>query len=259
MTNYCVLGTFRVINDGRDCTPGPPKLRQLLALLLICADHTVSLDDIVAELWDEAPPKTVVATVQTYVYQLRRFIERERLGAPGVELLTTNRAGYAFHVEPGELDAEVFRKLSCQSRRDLEAGRPGEAAAAAQRALDLWTGPAFAGVTAGGVLDTHAVFLDEQHQRTLELRLEADLELGRHRELVGELRYLVARHPLDEWFHGRLILALGRAGRRGEALQAYRNARKIFNDELGVEPSRELQQLHLEVLTSDRRPLALAG
>src|SRR5207249_5603424 len=116
---------------------------------------------------------------------------------------------------------------------------PDRASHLLRRALGLWRGPGLANVRRGSLLEAHAVHLEEQRMRTLELRIQADVELGRYRELIGEMRSLVAVHPLNEWFHGQLIMALSHSGRRGEALQAYQDLRRTLSNQLGVDPQPE--------------------
>jgi len=131
----------------------------------------------------------------------------------------------------------------------MAGGRPDLGSKALRRALALWRGPALADVTLGRALEAHVIHLEEQRIRALELRIQADMELGLHRELVGELRFLVATNPLNEWFHRQLIWTLGHCGRRSEALQAYQQLRRTLNEELGLDPSPDLQRLHQEVLS----------
>jgi DNA-binding SARP family transcriptional activator len=134
----------------------------------------------------------------------------------------------------------------------LEEGRPEQASQRLREGLALWRGPALANITPGRLLEGHVAHLEELRIRAIELRIRADSALGRHRELIPELRSLVSAHPLNEWLHGRLIDALHRAGRRGEALMAYRSLRAALNEELGLEPSGELQRLQRQVLTAEQ-------
>jgi DNA-binding SARP family transcriptional activator len=214
--------------------------------LLLRANQVVNIDELIEELWDGKSPKSAVRTTQTYIYQLRRFIEKERLGG---ELLITQAPGYVLRVQPGQLDVEAFQSLTCQGRRHLDNGCPDRAADVLRHALDLWRGPALTNVPQGRVLEALVVPLEELRLQAIELRIQAELHLGRHRELIGELRSLIAAHPLNEWFHGKLILALAKAGRRSEALLAYRSLRSVLAEELGLEPSPEIQRLHHAVLT----------
>ena len=246
MLQFQVLGPLEVFDGDRILTPTPPKVSRVLALLLLRANQVVSIEALIEELWGEEPPASAVGTTQTYVYQLRKMFDRH----PGVgEWMVTKPPGYLMRLSPSQLDATAFEALSRQGRQLLEAGQPGPAAQILRRALDLWHGPSLANVRLGNLLEAHAIHLDEQRMRTLELRIHADAELGRHHELIGEMRVLVATYPLNEWFHAQLIAALSRSGRRAEALQAYQKLRHVLSAQLGLEPQPELQRLHQEVLS----------
>ncbi|MDA2812986.1 AfsR/SARP family transcriptional regulator [Nocardiopsis sp. RSe5-2] len=236
-----ILGDFEVRCDGRPRTPGAPKARQVLALLLVRSGEVVGVPALIEELWDGRPPRSAVSTVQSYVHQLRR-----RLGDGVIE---TRPAGYVLHLSPDALDACVFDRAVEEAQTALEQGDARAAARAAGAALDLWRGRMLGGVQPGRHLRGHLVRLEERRTRALELRLQAEMELGRHRELVAELREVVAAHPLNEWFHGLLIEALRRSGRRKEALDAYQDLRRVLRDELGLDPAPELQHLQREVLS----------
>jgi SARP family transcriptional regulator, regulator of embCAB operon len=249
MLQLNVLGPLEVLDDGRACTPTPPKVRRVLALLLLRANQVVPMDALIEELWGENPPLSAVGTAQTYIYQLRKTLDRREVVAGGGEWLMTRPPGYLMAVSPDQIDAVTFEMLSRQGRQLLDNGQPEDAAQVLRRALDLWNGPCLANVGLGRLLEAHAVHLEEQRMRTLELRIQADAELGRHRELIGEIRSLVVSHPLNEWFHGQLIVALSRSGRRGEALQAYQHLREVLGSQLGLDPQPDMQRLQREVLT----------
>jgi DNA-binding SARP family transcriptional activator len=249
MTEFNVLGPLEILNGDRVCTPSPPKVRSVLALLLLCANRDVLVESIIQELWGDESLKSAVTTVQTYIYHLRKVFAQERLETPGRKILISRARGYVLRVEEGQLDAEVFQSLVREGRRHMANGRPDLGGKALRRALALWRGPALADVTLGRALEAHVIHLEEQRIRALELRIQADMELGQHRELVGELRFLVATNPLNEWFHRQLIWTLGHCGRRSEALQAYQHLRRTLNEELGLDPSPDLQRLHQEVLS----------
>jgi DNA-binding SARP family transcriptional activator len=246
---FNILGDLEMLHDGRSCTPSAPKVRAVLALLLMRAKHIVTMDSLIEELWGETPPRSSTTTTQTYVYQLRKLFEQHGLVAEdGGELLVTRPPGYVLRVCPEQIDANVAERLIMQGRDDLRQGCAAEAATKLRRAVAMWNGPVLAGVAVGALLEPHVVRLGETYIRALELLVDADLAQGRHRELIPELRTLVATYPLNEWFHTRLIEALSRSGRRAEALLAYHNVRKILSDELGLEPATELQRLQSDVL-----------
>ena len=251
MTKFRILGDFEVLTGGRVRPIAAPKLRQVLALLVLSANRVVHLDLLVDELWSERPPRSAVSTVQNYIYQLRKIIKPDG-GGPGP--LLTKPAGYLLRLEPERVDADVFRRLAAQGSARLRGGGFHEARRLLRQALDMWRGPALADVPRGQVIEKRIIPLEEQRLHVLELRIQADLEAGLHRELIGELRSLVAAHPLNEWFSEQLIVALSRVGRRSEALQAYQDVRRILNEELGLEPGPELQRLHREVLGAGYPP-----
>jgi DNA-binding SARP family transcriptional activator len=249
MLRFNILGTLEFIYNGRVCVPPAPKVRTVLALLLARPNRLVGIDSIIEELWGPQPPKSAVTTTQTYIYHLRRKFEFEAGIADSAAMLSTNPPGYVLRVDDGQLDAVTFEQLTAQGRVLLDEGRAAEAARRLREALALWRGPALANTTAGRLIEAYVTHLEETRIRALEMRVQADIALGRHRELIPELRSLVAAYPLNEWFHGQLIDALHRAGRRGEALRAYQQVRQILNEELGLEPSGELQRLQHDVLT----------
>jgi DNA-binding SARP family transcriptional activator len=253
--DYRVLGPFLVTADGVDLTPTAAKVRQVLALMLLRANRVVSVDAIFDELWGDTPPRSAVTTTQTYVYQIRKLLSR-MAGAPMADrTMRTVSSGYLLEVEPQRLDSWEFdRQVEC-GRALLEADRALEAAELLRAALELWRGPVLADVTQGVLLQQSAAELEERRLLGLELRLRADMQLGRHRELLAELKSLVMAHPYHEWFHVQLMIALHRSGRRGEALAAFRTARGLLNEQLGVEPSDYLRRVHQHILEGD----ALSG
>ncbi|MEU7742764.1 AfsR/SARP family transcriptional regulator [Nonomuraea sp. NPDC049158] len=249
MVRFKVLGRFDLLAGAKVCTPTAPKVGQVLAHLLMHGNQVVHIDSIIDELWEHRPPSSAITTTQTYIYQLRKIFEKEGIAASGEDVLATKLPGYVLKVKPGQLDAETFELLVSEARDLLERRVPERAVALLAEALSLWTGPPLFGVTRGPRLEAWCVQLEEQRLRALQLRIECDIQLGRHREVVGDLRSLVIINPLNEWFHERLIWVLGRSGRRAEALQAYAHLRRILRDELGLEPSPELQRLHQNLLT----------
>ncbi len=250
MTEFKVLGGFEVTDGGHDFTPSAPKLRQVLAALVLHASQVVHTDLLIEELWGDDPPKSATTTVRTYMYHLREGFARQ----PAANMLVTRQPGYLLRIEPHRIDLNIFQQLAQQGRNELAHGRPGEASQFLRKALDLWTGPALVDVNHGPVLRARVVALEELRLHALELRIQADFALGLHRGVIGELRSLVVQHPLNEWFRARLIDALGRAGRRNEALDAYMDLRNVMNTELGLEPGPELQRLQRQLLTAGHLP-----
>ncbi|WP_330329095.1 AfsR/SARP family transcriptional regulator [Streptomyces sp. NBC_00536] len=248
MLRFQVLGRLTVTNDLGDCTPSAPMARRVLAQLLLCSNNIVMLDAIIDELWGDKPPKSAVPTAQTYIYQLRRQFEPWVPEGTVEHVLATCGTGYMLRVDPEQLDLGAFLRLAKQGQTALAAGDPAAAARILRQALHLWSGPALADVTAGPSIQAHVVHLTEQRAHTVELRIQADAMLGRHRELVGELKAMLLADPLNEWYHAQLIKALASSGRRKESLVAYQHLRRILSAELGLEPSGMLRELHQEVL-----------
>jgi DNA-binding SARP family transcriptional activator len=252
MFSFTVLGPL-TMRSGQDLhAPRGPKVRKLLALLLLRPGNAVDTSTVAEELWDSNPPRTEMATIRTHVYHLRTLLEQQGSSADRIALLSTQPGGgYALRIEPSQLDAAVFTQLLDRGRGLLAEGRNDRAAQTLRSALALWQGPALANVVPGRVLSRYVAQLEEQRIRAVELRVEADMRMGRYRELIAELRGLVVVDPLNEWFHAQLIDALRRCGRRGEALDAYRNLHDILDRELGIEPSVELKRLQYEILAAN--------
>ncbi len=246
---FRVLGPVEVLDGERPLPLGGPAQRAVLALLLVHAGEVLSIQQVVDELWGDAPPATARAVVHSYVSRLRtllRPVERQSHAA----LLVTAPAGYSLRFEAERLDLCRFERLCAAARRAAAQGRVTEAADGLGAALALWRGPALAGIGPDRLRAT-ADRLEEQRVTALEQRIALDLRLGRHRELVGELEALVAAYPFREGFVGQLMLALWRSGRQVEALAVYQAVRRRLVSELGVEPGAALQQIQREILTAD--------
>jgi predicted ATPase/DNA-binding SARP family transcriptional activator len=224
-----ILGPLEVVSGGSRVGLGGYKQRAVLAILATRAGTAVSSDQLIELLWDSSPPASAATTVQVYVSRLRKL-----LGAGRIE---TSGGGYVLRVEPDQLDAARFRRLVSQGR--------------SFDALALWRGPALADFVYEAWSQAEAGRLEEERLACLEQRIDADLEAGRHAALVGELEALVAEHPLRERFRGQLMLALYRAGRQADALDAYQRARSVLVEELGIEPGPELQELNRRILQQD--------
>ncbi len=226
------------------------KPRQVLAMLAINADSMVSTDQLIDELWPYGPPSTVKTIVQTYVYQLRKILSRRFETPRSTELLVTRPGGYVLALPRDNVDVYRFQELVRAGRVALGEGCPTRAAVLLSESLHVWRGPMPTDVIAGPYLGGLNVYLQECRLEAVSLRIESDLANDRHREIVGELRSLVASHRLHESFHLRLMQALHRSGRRGEALAVYQQLRHILDDELGLEPSLEARRLQQEILVS---------
>lgn len=246
---FNLLGPFEILTDrGRIHVPGTPKMCQVLAVLLMRPGRVVSVETLVEELWGDKSPRSAVTAVQTYVYHSRRMLERVGNEGPEPALLHTQPPGYRMDIAPHEVDVQGFEELVHDSRALLNRGCPDAAHGRLTEADALWRGPVLAGVAPGSVLAGHIVHLEELRIRAIEMRIDASEQLGRHREIIPELRALVAAYPLNEWLHARLITALGRSGRRAEALYAYRELSRMLTDELGLEPGPDVRRIRQEVL-----------
>jgi predicted ATPase/DNA-binding SARP family transcriptional activator len=241
---FRILGSLEVRADGGPVALGGAKPRGLLAVLLLHANEPVSAERLAVSLWGEDAPAAAVKTIHVYVSRLRRA-----LGDP--DLLATTPAGYRLRVAPGELDSARFEQLSAEGYRALDDGRPERAGRVLRDALSLWRGPALAEFAFEAFAQAEIGRLEDERQAALEARVEADLAVGRHAELAGELQELVAVHPLRERLHGHLMVSLYRSGRQADALEAYRRARDILVEQLGIEPGSELRALERAVLAQD--------
>ncbi|MGW4382183.1 AfsR/SARP family transcriptional regulator [Kitasatospora sp. NPDC004531] len=226
------------------------KPRQVLALLAMNAGSTVSVDRIIDELWPDGPPNTVKTIVQTYVHQLRKMFAIIFNCPYPSELLATRPDGYVLTVPRGNIDAFRFQHLVDRARTELRCRNPVGAADLLRESLALWRGPIPADLTSGPALRGLAVYLEEARLEAVQLRIEADLTNNRHREIVAELRSLIETHRLHESFYLKLMEALHRSGRRGEALTVFGELRLVLDRELGLKPSREARRLQHEILVS---------
>ncbi|WP_326700501.1 AfsR/SARP family transcriptional regulator [Streptomyces sp. NBC_01754] len=246
-----LLGPLVVTVNGASVVPSAAKPRCLLALLAASPGREVGMAAIADELWEERPPGGPTATVQTYIKQLRGNIAAALGPAPGVsahDVLSRGHTGYQLNVPAGGLDTRQFEREARRGTRTLGEGDSDLAARLLATALSRWRGPALDGVRRGPALRAEALRLEEARLTTLETRITADLMRGRHTELVSELIGLTSRHPLVESLHAQLMLALHRSGRSSQALEVFRRLRETYVRELGLEPSRRLQELHRSVL-----------
>ncbi|MGW0520107.1 BTAD domain-containing putative transcriptional regulator [Crossiella sp. NPDC003009] len=220
----------------------------MLALLILQHNRVVSINSLMEEIWRDPPPRSVLTTLQTYIYQLRKLLPS---GDAQQGMLLTRPSGYLAAINPEDLDMFVFERKLEESSALLEDGDPDRAAAQLRDALALWRGPALADVQCGPILEAHVVRLEERRLQAVELRIEADLRLGRHRALTSELRSLISEHPLHERFYSQLMISLYRSERRFEALDVYQQLHSVIRRELGLEPSPSLKRLQLRMLSAD--------
>ena len=240
---FRILGPLEVRVDGDAVALGGRRPRALLAVLLLHANEVVPAERLVDELWGEDSPERAAAALRVNVSRLRKVLRPD--------VLTTRSPGYLVRVGPDELDLHRFERLADEGRSLLARGMPAEASTRLREALSLWRGPALADVAYERFAQPAVARLEEIRLAALELRLDADLALARHGEVVAELEALVAEHPYRERPRAALMTALYRSGRQAEALDAYRDARRVFVDDLGIEPGPALQELERAILRQD--------
>ena len=235
---FHILGPLEVRDQGRVVKLGGTKQRSLLAFLLLHANQAVSRDRLIDELWGDQPPETATTAIQVHVSQLRKALGRD--------VIVTQPPGYLIRIGDDELDLERFER----SAGEAQTAPPAEASQLLSEALGLWRGPPLAELDAPFARDVR-MRLDEQRLAVLEQRIDADLALGRHAQLIPELEGLVREHPLREHLRGQLMVALYRSGRQAEALDVYRAGRRLLDEELGLEPGEELRRLERAILGHD--------
>ncbi|WP_030919280.1 AfsR/SARP family transcriptional regulator [Streptosporangium amethystogenes] len=238
-----VLGPVDVWRDGRSIAIVGPKQRTLMAVLVLQANKTVSHDQLLTALWGTKIPASGRRLLHNHLWSLRRLL------TDGNAIVSTP-TGYSLRLRPGASDLDVFVTETALARSVLSTGDATRASEGFRRALSLWRGPALGG-THSELQATEGAALEEQRLAALIGRVEADLTLGHHSELIGELRLLVTEHPLNEKLRGQLMLALHHTGRTAEALEEFRICRRHFRDELGLEPGEEVARIHQTILSGD--------
>jgi len=246
---FRVLGPLQVAQEGRLLPLGGIKQRGLLALLLLDRNRVVPRDLLVDALWGERPPPSAANSIQVYVSKLRALLGDAQTAEAGA--IVTEPPGYRLRVPPGELDADEFERLLADGKSKLGSDSFDEAESTLARALALWRGPALADLAPERFAQAEIARLEGLRLQALEARFEAMMAIGRQSEAVGELQALVGLHPLDERLRGQLMVALYRIGRQAEALETYRASRRLFSEELGLEPSLELRALEQSILRQD--------
>ena len=243
VNEFRVLGSLEVVEDDQQVALGSPKQRALLAALLVHRRHPVSSDRLIDELWGERAPPTARKIIQGYVSGLRKVL--------GGGVLVSRGGGYLLQVDPARTDVDRFESLVAEGHRALADGDPDTAAERLREALSLWRGPALADFAYESFAQSEIARLEEARLTALEERIEAELALGEHARLVGELEALVREHPLRERLVAQLMLALYRSGRQADALAAFRDARARLVEELGLDPGRGLGELERAILAQD--------
>jgi len=245
-----LLGPIEAERDGVAVGLGGPKPRALLSVLALDLGHVVSVDRLVEALWPGDAPDTAPHAVQVYVSQLRKALG---------PVIATRPPGYVLELDSDDVDVHLFARLAEEGRGALRGDDPEPAETALREALALWRGPALADFAYEPFAQTEIARLEELRTVVVEERIEADLALGRHAELVSELEALVEAQPHRERPRAQLMLALYRSGRQADALSAYRVARSALVDELGIEPGPELKELEAAILRQDESLLLEAG
>jgi DNA-binding SARP family transcriptional activator len=241
--DFRILGPLEVWDAGGEVSLGGPKPRALLAVLLLHPNEVVSADQLIDELWGEDSPERAAAALRVNVSRLRKALAQD--------VVTTRSPGYAIQIKPDALDLHRFERLVDEGRSSLARGLAADAAVLLRDALSLWRGPALADFAYESFAQAAIGRLEEIRLGAIELRIDVDLALGRHDELVAELEALVAEHPLREHLWRNLMTALYRSGRQAESLDAYQHARRALVDELGIDPSPGLQELERAILRQD--------
>jgi DNA-binding SARP family transcriptional activator/DNA-binding beta-propeller fold protein YncE len=241
--DFRILGPLEARQNGDPLPLGGAKQRALLALLILRRDEVVTSERLIHELWGECPPASALKTVQVYVSQLRKAL--------GTGQLTTHGHGYKLSLEPSQLDLDRFEALTEGARRLFDGGDPRGAAETLREALALWRGPPLADFAYEPFAQSEIARLEELRLSAIEERIDADLAMGRHAELVPELDGLAREHPVRERLRGQLMLALYHSGRQADALQAYQDARRLLDADVGLEPGRGLKELERGILAQD--------
>ncbi len=241
--DFRILGPIEVWADGRPVALGGGQQRSVLALLVLDANRVVSSDRLIEQLWDGHPPATAATALQGHISALRKAL--------GPDVIATRRPGYLIALDSEQTDLGRFERLRGEARRALERGDADAGAEKLREALALWRGEAFADIGLEPSIQGEAARLEDLRLAALEDRIDAELAVGRSADLVDELERLVAANPLREHFWAQLMLALYRAGRQADALDAYRRARTTLVAELGLEPGPALRELERQMLAQD--------
>jgi DNA-binding SARP family transcriptional activator/streptogramin lyase len=243
---FRILGPLEVLEDGLPLVLGRLKERTVLAVLLLHANEFVSRERLIDELWGTSPPPTARKAVNVYISKLRQTLTRN-----GHDPIATAEGGYRLVVSPDLLDAERLRNLIAQARGCIADSESDAASQLLQEALALWHGPTLAGIQLESLCRDEVAQLDDLRLAALMDRIDCDLALGRHEQVLGELNVLVREHPLRERLRAQQMLALYRADRQADALDAYAEVRRALVDDLGIDPSEALQRLQQAILRHD--------
>nr|WP_256327970.1 AfsR/SARP family transcriptional regulator [Prauserella marina] len=249
-----VLGPLSVTVNGVNCAPSAPKLRSVLAMLLVDAGQVVPVSSLMRELWDDAPPVSGLTTLQTYILNVRRLFGSITGLTPAEvskEILVTKAGGYLLQTAARALDVHRYHALVGTGREALSDGQDKVGVRRMTDALRVWRGPALVDVPVGRVLESKRRQFEESRLVVLEYLVDAELRLGMYREVLTELAALTVENPLHEGMHAQYMRALYSSGRRAQALEVFRRLRTDLVDELGLEPGPAVQRLHQAILNAD--------
>jgi DNA-binding SARP family transcriptional activator len=249
---YELLGTLRVVDGDSSSFVSAQKIEILLGALLVRANYVLTPDQLMAEIWGDRLPRRATAGLHVYISELRKFLSRPHRPE---DPIVTRSPGYLLRLGSDTVDYQIFLDQTEIARGHLKEQRYEEASLHCQHALALWRGPVLGDIGTGTILRGFAARLNEARLECTEMLVDAQLQLGQHREVVGMLYSLTTENPLREAFYRQLMLALYRAERRADALNVYRGARRTLIDELGLEPCPALQALHQAILRADDRVL----
>ncbi len=249
-----VLGQLAVRSGTTVGRLTAPKPRKVLALLLVRANLVVPIETLSRELWGDDPPASAHTTLQTYILQVRRMLA-STLGITSEQvardILVTTADGYVLRVQPGELDLHEYDRLAAVGRAALAEGDDDRGSRLLGEALAQWHDAVLVDVRLGPVLSVEVSHIEESRLTTCQLRIDAELRLDRHHAVLCELSSLAARHPLREDLQAQYMVALYRAGRRTDALDAFHRLRTTMLEDVGLEPSRRIHSLQRAILTAD--------
>ncbi|MGW4985358.1 AfsR/SARP family transcriptional regulator, partial [Streptomyces mirabilis] len=248
---FAVLGPVRAWQGEQELDLGSPQQRAVLATLLSRRGRPVTVGELVDAVWGEKPPPAAVSVLRTYVSRLRKVLEPGRAAGDPSRVVVSIADGYLVRVPEGALDLGVFEARLAEAKTLRAAGDVSAAAELLHTALGEWEGTPLAGLP-GPLAEAERSRLHEERLNALESRLEIDVQLGRHSEVIAELTSLTGEHPLREQLCRLLMLALYRSGRQAEALAAYRRTRHTLVTELAIEPGAPLRELHDRILAADR-------
>ncbi|MFF2045405.1 BTAD domain-containing putative transcriptional regulator [Kitasatospora sp. NPDC058170] len=258
-----ILGPLGADINGTSIVPTASKQRQILALLALYPGRVIPTTTLMEEIWGDQLPRRAHTTMQTYILHLRRRLTHA-LGpdtptTTAKQLLATGHGGYLLHTTPQSVDVHEYNRLTTLGQHAFDQGHDEQAAHTLRHALTLWQGPALLDVRTGPVLTIETMRLEESRLVTLERRIDADLRLGRHTQVLAELTQLTAQHPHHEGLHSQAMVAHYRSGRQNTALNTYHRLRHHLINELGIEPTPHLQRLHHAILTVDPNLHITAG